>query len=282
MRERSVRAIVLRIDSPGGSALASERIRQALLQARRANIPVVASMGSVAASGGYWVSTAAQRVLAEPGTITGSIGVFGIIPTFEGALAKIGITSDGVTTTALSGQPDILGGTNAAFDTLAQRSVESIYGQFLSIVSQARRIPVARVAEIAEGRVWDGGTARQLGLVDRFGGLDEAVAEAARLAGMSGTPRRLYLEPEPPAFSRLLASLERDGEDTGAGGDALGRFALMRQAAALSAVWQAKSLLVAGGVQARCLECASVPGMVRADPARARSLFDLLAGWVRE
>ena len=108
IRNKGIKALVVRVDSPGGSVLASERIRQALLQARGRNIPVVVSMGNVAASGGYWVSTPANYIYAEPSTITGSIGVFGILPSFQGTLQKLGIGADGVKTTPLAGEPDLL------------------------------------------------------------------------------------------------------------------------------------------------------------------------------
>jgi protease-4 len=141
-----IRALVVRIDSPGGSVLASERIRGALAAARARRIPIVASMGNVAASGGYWVSTAADKVLAEPSTITGSIGVFGILPSFEGLLAKIGVTSDGVQTTPLSGEPNIMGGFSADFDRISQLGVEDMYRRFLTLVHMWIGLPVTAIA----------------------------------------------------------------------------------------------------------------------------------------
>ena len=139
LRDDSMKALVVRVDSPGGSAIASERIRQALLSARAKKIPVVISMGNVAASGGYWVATAGDRILAEPSTITGSIGVFGILPSFQGSLTKLGIGADGVKTTPLSGEPDLLAGPSPEANRMIQAGVESIYRQFLGIVSQSRR-----------------------------------------------------------------------------------------------------------------------------------------------
>src|SRR5919112_1733068 len=179
---KSVKALVVRVDSPGGSVLASERIRQALLEAKGKKIPVVVSMGSVAASGGYWVSTPANFIYAEPSTITGSIGVFGVLPSFQGTLKKLGIGADGVKTTPLSGEPDLLKGPSPQASQLLQTGVESIYGRFLSIVAQARHKTPQEIDQIAQGRVWDGGTARQLGLVDGFGGMEEAVAKAGQPA----------------------------------------------------------------------------------------------------
>ena len=121
---QGIKALVVRVDSPGGSVLASERIRQALLDAKANKIPVVVSMGSVAASGGYWVSTPADYIFAEPSTITGSIGVFGILPSFQGTLPKLGIGADGVKTTPLSGEPDLLKGPSPEADQLIQSGVE--------------------------------------------------------------------------------------------------------------------------------------------------------------
>ncbi|MDQ4087891.1 MAG: signal peptide peptidase SppA, partial [Pseudomonadota bacterium] len=182
LRGGNLRALVVRVDSPGGSVTASERIRRAILAVRQRGIPVVVSFGSVAASGGYWIATAGDTILAEPSTITGSIGVFGVLPSFEGTLAKLGVGADGVRTTPLSGEPNLFQGPSPEADRILQLSVEGTYRRFVTLVSRARKLPAARVNAIGQGRVWDGGTARQLGLVDRFGSLDDAVAEAARRA----------------------------------------------------------------------------------------------------
>ncbi|HEX5498636.1 MAG TPA: signal peptide peptidase SppA, partial [Thermomicrobiales bacterium] len=136
--DKGIKALVVRVDSPGGSVLASERIRQALLDAKSKKIPVVVSMGNVAASGGYWVSTPADFIYAEPSTITGSIGVFGVIPSFQGTLQKLGIGADGVKTTPLSGEPDVFKGPSPEASQLIQTGVESMYGRFLGIVAQSR------------------------------------------------------------------------------------------------------------------------------------------------
>ena len=271
------KALVLRVDSPGGSALASEKIRIALNDAKAAKIPVVVSMANVAASGGYWVAMAGDRVFAEPSTITGSIGVFGIIPTFETALAKIGVTSDGVTTTPLSGQPDIVGGTNAAFDAIIQKSIESTYGKFLTLVSGARKMPVEKVNEIAQGRVWDGGTARQLGLVDGFGGIDEAVAEAAKLAKLDvKTVKAVYLE-KPPSFAQSFAEMFMGGDedDSQQATDLLSTLSRARFAMLGQAVADARSLATGSVVQVRCLECP-----VSAAPAKTQSLTEIFVAWI--
>ena len=132
----------MRVDSPGGSVLASERIRQALIQAKEAKLPVVVSMGSVAASGGYWVSTPADFIYAEPSTITGSIGVFGVLPSFQGTLQKLGVGADGVKTTPLSGEPDLLKGPSPEASRLIQAGVELD----LSAVPRNRRRGAAQVS----------------------------------------------------------------------------------------------------------------------------------------
>jgi protease-4 len=281
---KDLKALVVRVDSPGGSALASERIRLALLEGKRRGLPIVVSMGGLAASGGYWVATAGDTIFAEPNTITGSIGIFGVIPTFERSLAKIGVTADGVRTTPLSGQPDILAGTNAAVDTVLQSAIENGYRQFIGRVAAARKLTPQRVDEIGQGRVWDGGTARQIGLVDRFGGLDEAVAEAARRARLDPKAvRTVYLEKEPGWAAKLASSFRSDPEEAESGGptgDAFGRIAAERRLLLARAVADARMLATGGSVQARCIECAGL-GPVTAEALDMKLLDLILArlGW---
>lgn len=280
LAKKNLKALVVRIDSPGGSALASETMRRAILEAKAQKLPIVISMGSIAASGGYWVATAGDVIFAEPNTITGSIGIFGIIPTFENSLKKLGITTDGVKTTALSGQPDILGGTNAEIDAILQSGIENGYRQFISRVATARKMTPERVDAIAQGRVWDGGTAHQLGLVDRFGTLDDAVAEAARRAGLD--PKKVhaeYLEKKPSWFSRLAADFaqrnnDEDEESGEQARDLFSRLAANRRALLVQAVGDARRLATGAAIQARCLECSGI-GPAQATPADAR-LVDLL------
>ena len=279
--DESVKAIVVRVDSPGGSVVASEQIRAALLEARARELPVVVSMANVAASGGYWIATPANRIFAEPDTITGSIGVFAILPSFERALANIGVTADGVATTPLSGQPDIVGGVNSAFDAVAQANVEAIYGRFTGLVARARNMPVERVQDIAEGRVWAGGTARQLGLVDRFGGLEDAVAEAARLARLDPDTVHLHRfeDPEDP-FAALLRSMSGEPPQRERVGP-VGLFAQtawLRQARLAQVLGDARMLLGEGGVQALCLECGDWRSPRAATGDEARWLERLLLG----
>lgn len=280
LAEKNLKALVVRVDSPGGSVMASEKIRQAILQAKAKGLPVVVSMGSVAASGGYWVSTPADRIFAEPSTITGSIGVFGIIPTFENALAKIGVTSDGVATTPLTGQPDLLGGTNATFDALMQSSIENIYARFLGLVSKARNLPVERVDAIAQGRVWDGGTARQLGLVDAFGNVEDAIAEAARRAKLDPAKVRAeYLDPEPSLTTQLLKSWTQDDGREQPSTDLLTRLAQGRTMQLARAVNDAERLAAGPAIRAQCLECPTTGGIM---PSFKTSLLARFASWIAQ
>jgi protease-4 len=279
IRGKDVKALVVRVDSPGGSVLASERIRQALLEAKSKKIPVVVSMGSVAASGGYWVSTPADFIYAEPSTITGSIGVFGVIPSFQGTLAKLGIGADGVKTTPLSGEPDLFKGPSPEANQLIQAGVESMYGRFLGIVAEARHKTPAQVNEIAQGRVWDGGTAHQIGLVDAFGGMDEAIAKAAQLAKLGDERGIRYLEPAPSFREELLATLASDeSDDTAVPEDAFASLARAPQQQIAQMLGEIRSILAGPSIQARCLECpASAPAPL---PKRDFSLLALIGEWL--
>jgi protease-4 len=260
LARKELKALVVRVDSPGGSALASETIRLAVLEAKRQNLPVVVSMGGLAASGGYWVATSGDVIFAEPNTITGSIGIFGIIPTFENSLSKLGVTADGVKTTPLSGQPDIYGGTNPQVDAILQSSIEHGYAQFVARVAAARKLTPQRVDEIGQGRVWDGGTARQIGLVDRFGTLDDAVAEAAKRAGLDPkNVARVYLEKKPGWLAQLITGYNKDDDDSADTASARDIFAVIaaeRRDVLARALGDAKRLATTNSVQARCLECA--------------------------
>jgi protease-4 len=246
---------VVRVDSPGGSAIASERIRQALLQARAKKIPVVISMGNVAASGGYWVATAGDRIFAEPSTITGSIGVFGLLPSFQGSLEKLGVGADGVKTTPLSGEPDLLAGPSPEANRMIQAGVESIYRQFLGIVAQSRRKTPAEIDRIAQGRVWDGGTARQIGLVDQFGGLDEAIAAAAGLAKLGDERGVRFLDKHKTPFEEFMALFGGEDDAEAAPTDAFAALAPAPSAMLDVALADLKRILSGPSIQVRCLEC---------------------------
>lgn len=275
LRNNTLKALVVRVDSPGGSVLGSERIRRAILGVRERGIPVVMSFGSVAASGGYWIATAGDTIMAEPSTITGSIGVFGILPSFEGTLQRIGVGADGVRTTPLSGQPDILRGPSEEADRLLQAGVEGTYRRFIALVSRARRLPPARVNEIAQGRVWAGGTARQLGLVDRFGSLDDAIAEAARRANIAAEDARPVFLDKPPSFWTQLLRGVAEGENTARSPDAYSRLARRPQAVLEQALADAQAMLDGPAIQARCLECPAIAPVRRA-PASGDSLLGRL------
>ncbi len=275
----STKAIVLRVDSPGGSVLASEEIRQALLAAKAKKLPVVVSMANVAASGGYWISTPADRIFAEPETVTGSIGVFGILPSFEQALGKIGVTADGIATTPLSGQPDVFGGVNDEFNALAQASVEDIYARFTGLVAKSRKQPLDKVQAIAEGRVWAGGTARQLGLVDQFGGLPEALAAAAKLAKVEGDFHAEYYEDEPSEFAKMLANWGKSEEEVAAAPRGWFGIAAMNRQLTERRLMQDMALLTqTGSVQAACLDCRGyLPAVPRAGAAEAKGFLATVA-----
>lgn len=192
-----VKAVVLRIDSGGGSMFASELIRREVIALKEAGKPVVASMGSVAASGGYWIASAANEIWAAPSTITGSIGVFGTIMTFENSAAKLGVYSDGVGTTELKGSSVLLG----LDDKLAQAiqmSVENAYSRFLEVVSESRGLSLEEVDQIAQGRVWIATQAKQLGLVDQLGDKQAAISAAAKLASLQHYDVQLIEQPLSP------------------------------------------------------------------------------------
>jgi len=180
--DASIAAVVLRVDSPGGSAFASELIRQELELTQLAGKPVVISMGTVAASGGYWISATANRIFAQPTTITGSIGIFALIPTFEDSLGRIGVTTDGVGTSPLSRTLDPLTGVNEPMARILQANIENGYRRFVDLVARGREMTPETVEKVAQGRVWIGNEALDLGLVDQLGGLHDAIESAAALA----------------------------------------------------------------------------------------------------
>ena len=254
--DKSIKALVVRVDSGGGSVLASERIRQALAQAKAKGLPIVASMGPVTASGGYWVSTAADMIFAQPSTITGSIGVFAIIPSFEGTLKRLHLGADGVKSTPYSGSPDVLTGLDGNARALLQASVEDIYRRFTGLVATARHLTPARVDQIGQGRVWAGSTALQLGLVDKMGGLDAALAEARRRGKLPVDSRVVDIEPKARlgfAFlNRLFGS--DDSSEQGAR-DLVGKLAARRMLRIEASTAGAVSVLARPSVQAACAEC---------------------------
>jgi len=204
----AVKAVVLRVDSPGGSSFASEIIRRECELVRKAGKPLVVSMGSVAASGGYWISTASDEIWAAPETITGSIGIFGVFPTVDKALAKyLGVHTDGAGTTRFSDalRPDIP--LDPAVADIIQQSIDNGYQEFLAHVAEARKMTTAEVDKIARGRVWSGEDAKQLGLVDQIGDLPQAIESAARRAKLEKGYRVYYIQKEKSFRQQLLEAL---------------------------------------------------------------------------
>lgn len=179
----SVKAVVLYVDSPGGSAFASEIIRQEIEQLKAAGKPVVAAMSTYAASGGYWISASADEIWAAPSTITGSIGIFGMFMTYQDSLSYLGVSTDGVGTTEFAGISPFRTLDPKIADVF-QTSIEHGYQQFISLVANERQMDINQVDNIAQGRVWTGEKALELGLVDQLGYIDDAIHSAAKLAGL--------------------------------------------------------------------------------------------------
>lgn len=199
-QDDEVAAVVLRINSPGGSATASEIIQREV-QLTRDRKPVVVSMGDYAASGGYWIATYGSHIVAEPTTITGSIGVFGLLPNVQQLGANNGLTWDTVKTSPLADLGTLTRPKTPAELALFQESVSWTYDRFLQKVAQSRKLPPERVAQLAAGRVWSGADARQVGLVDELGGLETAIAAAVRLAKIEGTSWQLAEYPQPEGLA---------------------------------------------------------------------------------
>jgi len=209
-----VKAIVLRVDSGGGSAFASEIVRREFALAREAGKPVLVSMGSVAASGGYWISTASDEIWAHPTTITGSIGIFGMFPTYQRTMSTyLGLNVDGVGTTPLAGALRTDRKMEPALAEIFQLAIEDGYRDFLERVSEAREMTVEEVDSIARGRVWSGQSAYELGLVDHLGGLDDVLSAAAQSAQLGENYKVRYMEPETKWYSRLLTELLSQGAE---------------------------------------------------------------------
>lgn len=211
--DKDIKAVVLRIDSGGGSAFASEIIRQEILALKESGKKIVVSMGSVAASGGYWIAADANEIWASPTTITGSIGIFGAIPTFEDSLSELGVYGDGVGTTRISSGINVTQPLSKDLSQVIQLSVEYGYQQFLSIVSEGRNIDMQQVQQLANGKVYDGIEAKQLGLVDQLGGLEEAIDSAAQLANLSSDYTIRYVK-QPLTFKEKLLDQFRHGVQT--------------------------------------------------------------------
>ncbi|MBY5981041.1 signal peptide peptidase SppA [Ferrimonas balearica] len=209
-QDEKVKAVVLRVDSGGGSAYASEQIRQEVLALQAAGKPVIASMGSVAASGGYWISANADRIFAQPTTITGSIGIIGLITTFEDSAAAVGVYADGVGTTEMAGL-SVLRPLPDGFKRIVQQGLDKGYQDFIQLVSSARDLPLEQVDNIAQGRIWSGKAALDLGLVDEMGDLEAAITSAAALAQLEQYETRVIgptLSPEQEMLQQIFGAAQ--------------------------------------------------------------------------
>lgn len=246
-----IKALVIRIDSPGGSAFASEVIRAEIQMVRDSGIPVIVSMGSVAASGGYWMATSADEIWALPSTITGSIGVFSVVPTLDQTLEKLGIYTDGIGTTSQAGSmhPGLPMGEDTAF--ILQSTVDGIYRRFINTVAEARDLTPEQVDQIGQGRVWSGAKALEIGLVDKLGTLSEAINAAADYAQLSQWEIKVIKPPLTPFehFMQQIANVQIPMPTT------------VKTALARLKQWPAVTTLAAAlqlepnTVYAQCLDC---------------------------
>ena len=243
-------------NSPGGTVPASEAIRTAILRHKAKGTPVAISMANVAASGGYWVSTPGDRLFAEPETITGSIGVIAIVPTFEGLADTAGVNSDGVATTPLTDAFDFIDGFSPTAEAIVEASVGSYYQAFLSRVAQSRKITVARADEVGQGQVWDGGTARQIGLVDQYGGLEDALAWTAAQADLGeGAWYARDLGWDQANYSSVLRMLMGSDAAVSYGRDAVAIVAQEQSMQSASVIADLERLVSQPSAMVRCMEC---------------------------
>ncbi|MEO7335754.1 MAG: signal peptide peptidase SppA [Caldimonas sp.] len=206
--DEHVKALVLRVNSPGGSVFGSELVRRELELARAAGKPVVVSMGDVAASGGYWISTASDEIIADPATVTGSIGVFGLLPTFDGTLEKLGVHTDGPTTTWLGGAGDPRRPLDPRWAAVMQSNIDHVYADFTQRVALARKTTPEKIDAVAQGRVWTGAQAKERGLVDRLGSYADALDSAASRAKLPKGYRVTYIEREQGRFAQAVAMFQ--------------------------------------------------------------------------
>jgi protease-4 len=202
----NVKAIVLRIDSGGGSAFASEIIRDSINAIKNKGVPIIVSMSSVAASGGYWIAAEADHILAMSTSVTGSIGVWGVIPDLSNSLANLGIYSDGVSTSQSAFRAQIQQPLSQSSKEIIQASVDGIYSRFLDLVASGRNSTQEEIHQIAQGRVWTGTQALENGLVDELGDLNDAVDVAAEIAGLQDY-KVIYPRKELTPFETILSEL---------------------------------------------------------------------------
>lgn len=205
--DRNVKAVVLRVNSPGGDAFAAEQIRREVVALKETGKTVVVSMGDVAASGGYWIAMGADEVWASPSTVTGSIGVYGMIPTFARPLEKLGIHTDGVGTTPLAGKLRLDRPLEPDLKRIFQHATDRTYEDFITLVAQSRQMTAQDVLAVAGGQVWSGLQAKDRGLVDQTGTLQDAVDAAARIAGLGSEYSVEYQEPELSPFESFLLEI---------------------------------------------------------------------------
>ncbi len=245
-------AIVLRVNSPGGSVFASDLIRRKLREVADADISIVVSMGTIAASGGYWIAAEADEIWALPTTLTGSIGAFSAFPTIEGIVEYIGVTVDGVGTTPLAGAASLNRGLSPEMASIVQALAYGAYDDFIELVASGRDMSEQAVREVADGLVWTGAEAAERGLIDELGGLDEAVAAAARLAGVEEW--RTARTRLPPSFESVL--LQELSRSFGMVAAPLGGWFESLVSAFKPAIKSLSSLRDPMHVYAQCLPCA--------------------------
>ena len=242
--DEHVQAVVLRVDSPGGEVFASEQIRREVEQLKAAGKPVVVSMGDLAASGGYWISMNADRIYADPSTITGSIGIFGMFPNFTRTLDKIGVHTDGVSTTRIAGAFDVTRPLDPHVGRVVQAVIDKGYADFTGKVADARGKSVEQVDEVARGRVWSGAQAKERGLVDEMGNLGQAITDAAGRAELEQDKYQVvYVDKPATPFAQFL---------TGLAGSRLG--AVLLRDSDLARVLLERNLPAEAGTQLRFVE----------------------------
>ncbi|EKT56253.1 signal peptide peptidase SppA [Providencia sneebia] len=207
---KDIKAIILRVNSPGGSVTASDLIRSELTSARQAGKPIVVSMGGMAASGGYWVSTPADYIIASPNTITGSIGIFGVINTFEKSLDSLGVYTDGVSTTPLADM-SITKGISPEFADMMQITIENGYKTFIDLVAKSRHKTPDEIDKIAQGRVWIGSDAKKIGLVDQLGDFDDAINKVVELADLKQVQLD-WMQPELSLMDQVILELSSNAQ----------------------------------------------------------------------
>jgi protease IV len=259
--DESIKALVIRVDSGGGSAFASEIIRAEIAEIRAQNIPVFISMGSIAASGGYWLATAGDEIWATPTTITGSIGVFGAFPTLEHSLQKMGLNTDGLSTTELGGAPSIDRPLAPKMYSVIQAGVDRTYQEFIKLVADARKKDIADIHAVAQGHVWTGAKAKELGLVDNLGTLNDVIAAAATKAELNDYSVKLITQKLSPK-EELIRKLAGENAASFIPQSALKplldfQHAQQQLAPLLKPLRALQTMTDPQGIYANCLECVS-------------------------